>query len=98
MANKKLHWSSDWIPYVGLGKEPDVGGMALAAAPSGLREREGVPWAPPPGLKELDWVRWSCLLLRCMGRTGLPVMLSFLEDLLLHHTCKPHSPSAEDAC
>ena len=65
--------------------EPDLGSMAPDAAPPGLREREGAPWAPPPGLK--DWVRWSWLLLRCMGRTGLSIMLSCLEGILLH---SPH--------
>ena len=65
--------------YVGLG--PDLGSMAPDAAPPGLREREGGPWAPPPGLK--DWVRWSWLLLRCIGRTGLSIMLSCLEGILL---------------
>ena len=67
--------------YVGLGMEADLGSMAPEAAPPGLREREGAPWAPPPGLK--DWVRWSWLLLRCMGRTGLSIMLSCLEGILL---------------
>lgn len=73
--------------YVGLGMEPDLGSMAPEAAPPGLREMEGAPWAPPPGLK--DWVRWSWLLLRCMGRTGLSIMLSCLDAVCctrLHHT------------
>lgn len=70
--------------HVGLGLEPDLGSIAPEAAPPGLREREGAAWAPPPGLK--DWVRWSWLLLRCMGRTGLSIMLSCRDGIRLHHT------------
>lgn len=64
-----------------MGWGADLGSMAPEAAPPGLREREGGPWAPPPGLK--DCVN-SWLELRCMGLTGLSIMLSCLEGIRLH--------------
>ena len=57
--------------------------MAPEEAPPGLRERDGGPCAPPPGLK--DWVN-SWLLLRVMGRTGLSIMLSCLDGMRLNNT------------
>ena len=68
-----------WAAGVG----PDRGSMAPEEAPPGLRDREGAPWAPP--LKEVN----SWLLLRCMGRTGLSIMLSCREGMRLQHV--PHT-------
>lgn len=56
--------------------------MAPEEAPPGLR----LGAAPPPGLKEVN----SWLLLRCMGLTGLSIMLSCLEGIRLH-CITPHS-------
>lgn len=59
----------------------DLGCMAPEAAPPGLR----LGAAPPPGLKEVN----SWLLLRCMGLTGLSIMLSCLEGMRLHNRAQP---------
>lgn len=54
-----------------------------APPPPGLREGGA---APPPGRKLVN----SWLLLRCMGRTGLSIMLSCLEGMRLQHMrCQP---------
>ena len=70
--------SSAAVPH-GVGDGADLGSMALQAAPSGLRVVQRAGWAPPPRLK-------SCLLLRCMGRTGLSIMLPCRGCMCLHHT------------
>lgn len=72
---QKGHVGAGWP---GGGIEVDLGCMAPGAAPPGLREPGP---APPPGLKEVN----SWLLLRCMGRTGLSIMLSCRDGMRLQH-------------
>ena len=63
--------------WPGGARELDLGSIAPEEAPPGLR----LPGpGPPPGRKEVN----SWLLLRCMGRTGLSIMLSCLDGIRLH--------------